>query len=135
MVARDAVGKLVALVVMGHGDEPGRSELAYLVRADSWRQGFGREAVTAVTNHLAPLLRVYGHSVDGAAFHIIDATARPDNPGSVGILHHTPLVEIGESEKHGAMRKHFSAEVGVPRPERAFTIESSWAGMVFSERF
>lgn len=81
-VIRDKSGEFIGHVVLGHGDDPGHAEIAYLIRADKSRQGYGSEAVRGVVQGLAPLLRAYGYPVENGQFRFIDATARPDNPDS-----------------------------------------------------
>ncbi len=95
-------------VVIGHGEEPGQSELAYLFMKDHWGKQFGTEAVTAVVKEYAPATVMEGYTLDGKPLEKITATARPDNPGSVKILEKLGMHKIGEEEKYGALRYHFS---------------------------
>lgn len=118
-------GEFVGHVVLGHGDEPGRSEIAYLIRADKWGQGYGSEAVRGVVQGLAPLLRAYGFPVEGGEFKLIDATARADNPGSGKILSNLGMKVISTSEKFNALREHYQKEVEGPN---SF---SRWETLVF----
>lgn len=94
-------------VVIGHGDAPGQSELAYLFKKNHWGKGFGKEAVTAVVKEYAPATVMEGYTLEGKTLETIMATARPDNPGSVKILERL-MHKVGESEKYGALRYHFS---------------------------
>lgn len=40
--------------MIGHGDEPGQSEVAYLFMKNHWGKGLGTEAVNAVVKEYAP---------------------------------------------------------------------------------
>ena len=120
---RSKSGEFIGHVVLGHGDDPGHSELAYLIRADKWAQGYGSEAVSAVVQGLAPLLRAYGFKVENGDFQFIDATARPDNPGSVKILEHLGMKVVNTSEKFNAQREHFRGEVSSPDPSKSWRID------------
>jgi ribosomal-protein-alanine N-acetyltransferase len=113
---RSKSGEFIGHVVLGHGDHPGHSEIAYLIRADKWAQGYGSEAVRAVVEGLAPLLRVYGFKVENGDFRMIDATARPDNPGSGKILENLGMNVVDTSEKFNALREHFRGAVSLPDP-------------------
>ena len=127
-VIRDKSGEFIGHVVLGHGEDPGHSEIAYLIRADKWRQGYGSEAVRGVVQGLAPLLRAYGYSLENHDFRFIDATARPDNPGSGRILSNMGMKVVSTSEKFNASREHYQGEVGLPDPANTFE------ALVFSER-
>lgn len=127
-VIRDKSGEFIGHVVLGHGDDPGHSEIAYLIRADKWRQGYGSEAVRGVVQGLAPLLRAYGYPVENGQFRFIDATARPDNPGSGKILADLGMDVVSTSEKFGASREHYRGEVALPQPT------GSWEMLVFVDR-
>jgi len=98
-------------VVIGHGDAAGQSELAYLFMKSHWGKGFGTEAVTAVVKEYAPATIEEGYTLDGKTLEMITATARPDNPGSVRILEKLGMHKIGEEEKYGALRHHFSIDL------------------------
>lgn len=115
-------GEFVGHIVLGHGDDPGHSELAYLIRDDYWGRGYGSEAAQAVVQNIAPILRAYGFSVEGETFSYIDATARPDNPASIKILEQLGMKVIGTSEKFGAFREHFRIEVSSPSPDKSWEI-------------
>lgn len=115
-------------VVLGHGDDPGHSEIAYLIRADKWGQGYGSEAVQGVVQGLAPLLRAYGYQVENGQFRFIDATARPDNPGSGKILANLGMDVVSTSKKFGEQREHYRGKVARPNPA------GSWEMLVLSDR-
>lgn len=79
-------GEFLGHLVLGHGDAPGQAEIAFLFLPKFWNQGYGKEAVTAVIEHLAPKLASLGIMVDGARFQEITATARIDSIASNRIL-------------------------------------------------
>jgi RimJ/RimL family protein N-acetyltransferase len=89
---------------MCHGDAAGQSELAYLFMKSHWGKGFGTEVV----KEYAPAAIEKGYTLDGKTLEKITATARPDNPDSVRILEKLEMHKIGEEEKYGALRHHFS---------------------------
>jgi ribosomal-protein-alanine N-acetyltransferase len=122
LTIRTKDGEFVGQVTMGHGEKPGTSEIAYLIRHDIWNQGFGTEAVRAVVKSLAPTLKEFGYNVEGAPFTIIEATARPDNPASGRILLRCGLSVVSTSEKFGATREHFSGLVD-SKPEAPLTVK------------
>jgi len=95
-------------VVIGHGDAPGQSELAYLFKKNHWGQGFGKEAVTAVVNEYAPATVMEGYTLEGKTLERITATTRPDNLGSVKILEKLGMHMTAEEIKYGASRLDFS---------------------------
>jgi RimJ/RimL family protein N-acetyltransferase len=107
-VLKNDTGDFLGHVVIGHGNEPGQSELAYLFMKNHWGKGFGTEAVTAVVKEYAPATVAEGYTLDGEPLKKITATARPDNPASVRILGKLGMHEIGKEEKYGAIRHHFS---------------------------
>jgi RimJ/RimL family protein N-acetyltransferase len=121
-VIRLHTGEFAGHIVLGHGDWPGHSELAYLIRYEFWGKGYGTEAAQGIVQHLAPMLRAYGYTVDGKSFSYIDATARPDNPASVKILEQLGMHEFTSSEKFGAFRKHFRIPVPHPSPDTSWEI-------------
>ena len=94
--------------MIGHGDAPGQSELAYLFMENHWGKGFGTEAVTAVVKDYAPAAVKEGYTLDGKTLEKITATVRPDNPGSVKILEKLGMHKIREDEKYGAFRHDYS---------------------------
>jgi RimJ/RimL family protein N-acetyltransferase len=98
-------------VIIGHGDAAGQSELAYLFMKNHWGKGFGTETVTAVVKEYAPATVKEGYTLEGKTLEKITATARPDNPGSVKILEKVGMHKIGEEEKYGALRQHFSIDL------------------------
>jgi ribosomal-protein-alanine N-acetyltransferase len=107
-VFKDDTDEFIGHVVIGHGDEAGQSELAYLFKKDHWNKGYGTEAVTAVVKEYAPATVEEGHTLDGTPLEKITATARPDNPASVKILEKLGMHKTGEDNKFGALRHHYS---------------------------
>jgi [ribosomal protein S5]-alanine N-acetyltransferase len=98
-------------VVLGHGDAEGQAELAYLFKKSHWNRGFATEAATAVVQDFAPATVAQGYKLDGKTLEKIKATARPDNVASVRILEKLNMHKIGEEEKFGALRFHFSIDL------------------------
>lgn len=99
---------VIGHVIMGHGDEPGQSELAYALFPEFWNQGYGWEAVSAVARTFGAELVQKGCEVEGKPFSEIVATTRVDNIASYKILKDLGMQEIGRSEKYGHERVHFS---------------------------
>ena len=107
-VCKNDTDEFVAHVVLGHGDVPGQSELAYLFMKNHWGKGLGSEAVTALVKQYAPATVKEGYTLEGKILETITATTRPDNPASVRILEKVGMHKIGEEVKFGALRHHFS---------------------------
>ena len=107
-VFKKDTAEFIGHVVIGHGDEAGQAELAYLFNKDHWRQGYGTEAVTAVVKEYAPATVAEGYTLDGSPLETITATARPDNPASIKILEKLGMDKTGKDEKYGALRHHYS---------------------------
>ncbi len=110
-VFKNDTDEFIGHVVIGHGDVAGQSELAYLFMKNHWGKGFGTEAVTSVVKEYAPATVQEGYTLDGKTLEKITATTRPDNPGSVKILEKLGMHKIGEEEKYGALRHHFSIDL------------------------
>lgn len=68
---------IIGHVVMGYGDNPGQSELAFALLPEYWNQGYGTEAVTAVVKTLGPQLVQKGYLVDGAPLRKSSRIAAP----------------------------------------------------------
>jgi RimJ/RimL family protein N-acetyltransferase len=98
---------LAGQVVLGGGEEPKTSELAYLFNKKFWKKGIGKESVAAVVQHYAPELHKRSYKVGGQPFEAIVATAREDNIASWKILDEVGFVQDGTSEKFGAKRKEY----------------------------
>ena len=118
-VFEKATDEFLGHVILGHGDEAGQSELAYLFMKDHWHKGVGTEAVTAVVHEYAPATVEEGYALDGKPLEKIMATARPDNLPSVKILTKLGMHKTGEEEKYGAVRHFFSIGLGeLKKPRR-----------------
>ncbi len=99
--------KFIGHVVLGHGDVPGQSELAYVFDKSIWGKGFGKEAVSTVVKEYAPELVQHGYQVDGKPFLSITATSRQDNEASVKILKSTWMSIVKEEVKYEHNRSIF----------------------------
>jgi len=106
----DGKREFVGHVVLGHGDEPGVSEIACLFHKNHWRQGYGRE-VSALVAEFASATVKEGYQLDGKPLWKITGTARPDNLASVKILEKINLHKVGEETKFGALRYFYAAEL------------------------
>ena len=91
--------------------EPGQAELAYCFMPLNWRQGFGKEAATAVVTEYAPATVKEGYIAGDKPLDTIVATARIDNPGSVKILQTLGMQLVKTEETYGALRHHFSIKL------------------------
>jgi len=92
-------GEIIGHIVMGVGSERGCSEIAFAFKqTDShgnelWGKRFATEALNAVVDHFAPLLKNLKVTLDsksiedeGIAFEKLTATARPENKASAKLL-------------------------------------------------
>jgi ribosomal-protein-alanine N-acetyltransferase len=96
-------------VVIGHGDNPGEAEIAYLFRKAVWGQKYGSEAVHALVHKYAPETRKREYkTLDGEILHTIVATAREDNIASWRILEKVGMRREKEEERYGAKRFIYS---------------------------
>jgi len=109
-------GRPVGLIVAGGGSKPGRSELSYLIDKDFWGQGYGSEAADALVNNLLPVLKAHGFEVNGRSLRNLEATARPDNPGSGRILEKIGLRPIAVGHKFGAPRFLYGGSIETADP-------------------
>jgi RimJ/RimL family protein N-acetyltransferase len=110
-------GEKAGYIVAGGGDGSGVSETAYSLDPKWWGQGIGCQVLNAIVNIWAPeVIRIgLGDELDvefdgaiidcfkcfgGEVLYRIDATASPDNPGSVKILDKNGFVaailDVGE---------------------------------------
>lgn len=102
-------GDFVGHVVAGFGDNPGESEVAYIIRHQDWNKGFGSQAVEAIVQKWMPYLRQKGYEVaddDGISKRLsfIVATSRFDNDPSNRILVKNGFTVTGEKEAWGYKR-------------------------------
>ena len=101
-------------VVLGGGDEPNSSEIAYLIRADRWRKGYATEAVGAAVLYFAREMALAKYKLPGAKqqeFERIIATTRTDNPASFMILKELGFQVYKQSNKYGHTRDHYELHV------------------------
>jgi RimJ/RimL family protein N-acetyltransferase len=106
-VRKQTDDNVIGQVVLGFGDAPGESELAYLFGREHWGQGFGTEAVLPVVKQYAPALASKKYEIDGQPFSTITATSRVDNPASIKILEKAGMTVEKQEEKFGHMRNHY----------------------------
>ena len=78
--------EMIGHIVAGHGDNPGESELAYIIHERHWHKGYGKEAVGAIVLQYLAALRENEALVDGAPFKTVTATTRLENLYSARIL-------------------------------------------------
>lgn len=98
-------------VMLGHGDEPGEAEVAYLFMKTHWGKGVGTEAVTAVVKDYAPATVAEGYLLDGKPLEKIRATSRQDNPASMKLLSKLGMQKVIEVEQYNAMRQLYSLKL------------------------
>jgi RimJ/RimL family protein N-acetyltransferase len=106
-VFKKETGEFLGHVILGHGDEAGESEIAYLFHRCYWKQGYGSEAVASLVKEYAPAIVRDGYSLEGKSFQRIVATARPDNPASCKILEKIGMHTVGTETKFGFIRNHY----------------------------
>lgn len=110
-VYKNDTDEFLGHVVLGHGDEAGQSELAYLFMKSHWGKGYGTEAVGAVVLEYAPAITQQGYRLEGEFLKKITVTARTDNPASFKILENLGMTRIKTEEKFGAQRHHYSISI------------------------
>ena len=125
-VFRNDTDDFLGHVVLGHGDAPGESELAYLFNRPHWGKGYGSEAVTAVVKEYAPATVKEGYLLEGKPLERIVATARPDNPASGRILEKVGMQFVREEEKYGARRHHYSMNLNAIQAQSGKKAANSW---------
>lgn len=104
VILRKDTGEMIGHIVAGHGDNPGESEIAYIIHERHWHKGYGTEAVKAIVLQYLAALKESNALVDGAPFTTIKATVRLDNLYSARILEGCGFVKVGEDEKWGSRR-------------------------------
>ena len=102
---KDFIGHVVA----GYGENPGETEIAYIIRAEDWSKGYGSQAVEAVVQKWIPYLQQLGCLVeaDNGEKHVVStvvATSRKDNGPSNRILQKNGFHQIGQKEAYGLIR-------------------------------
>lgn len=103
-------GAFMGVMVLGHGDFPGESEIAYLFHKKFWGQGYASEAVLALVQEYAPATLLEGYTLEGPPLNKIVASSRIDNPASTRILEKTGMQLIKTEEKYGAERNLYSID-------------------------
>lgn len=98
-------------VVLGHGDQRGQSELAYVFNKPSWGKRYGSEAVSSIVNEYAPELVQRGYQLEGEDFQSITATVRDDNEASFKILKNAGMQRVREEIKFAHLRHVFFKSV------------------------
>jgi RimJ/RimL family protein N-acetyltransferase len=78
--------EFIGHIVMGYGDRPGQSEIAFVILPEYWMRGYGTEAVEAVLKHYAPEIARRQVKVNGAPLEVVEATTKPDNIAANKIL-------------------------------------------------
>ncbi len=108
----NAAQKFVGHVLLEDGDRdnPKESELSYVLRSEYWRQGIGTASVKAVLDGVVPLIAPRFQIKEHDIVQIF-ATARPDNPGSVGVLTNNGFSLEYEEEKFGAVRQFYTKRI------------------------
>lgn len=107
-----STGEFLGHAVLGHGDNPGESELAGLGNTSFWNKGYGGEAALALVKDFAPLSVELGFTLKGKPLTKVVATALKHNIGSVKILFEKlGMKQDDEIEKFGAVRYLFSTKV------------------------
>ena len=104
-------GDFMGHIVLGHSDQAGESEMAYLLHQRYWNQGYGSEAVMTLVKEYVPLAIKKGYSLGGKPLKRIVATVRPDNPASCRILQKVGMQLESTDEKYGAVRHHYSLDL------------------------
>lgn len=102
--------RFIGHIILGHGDLPGESELAFLFMPFAWNHGYGKEAAKAVAWDYAAALIHRGYEVEGEPLRRITATTRSDNVYSEKILLDLGMQYIGSEEKYGALRLFYVLE-------------------------
>lgn len=105
--------KFLGHVVLGYGDNPGESEIAYLFMKKHWKKGYGSESVKALVEDYAPATIKEGYLVEGKSLTKITATVRPDNPASVKIVEKVDMKKVKEEDKYGSTRYHYALELAL----------------------
>ncbi len=101
-------------VVLGHGDTPGESELAYLFNHNYWGKRYGTETVTTIVKEYAPATVKEGYILEGEPLKKIVATTRPDNLPSIRILQKVGMHLDKVEEKYGNLRLNYSVTLNPP---------------------
>lgn len=98
-------------IVLGHGDEPGESELAYLFHQKYWGKGYGSEAVNAVVKEYAQATIKENYKLEGKQLKKIVAYTKSDNPASVKILKKAGMHLDSIEERYESIRHKYSITI------------------------
>lgn len=79
-------GNFIGSAMLTETKLPGEAELSALTAYDYWNEHFGTEGAMVIVNLFAHELAKRKHPINNKPFTTVMATARPDNPGSWGIL-------------------------------------------------
>lgn len=107
-VFKNDTDEFVGHGILGHGDEPGVSDMAGLSLKKYWHQGYAKEAAAAIVLEYAPATVKEGYQLDGKTLYKINATARPDNIASVKMLEALKMTKVREEPKFDGTRYHYS---------------------------
>jgi RimJ/RimL family protein N-acetyltransferase len=114
LTIRTKEGEFIGHVVLGGGDEPNSSEVAYMLKEDKWNQGFGYEAVGASVLFYAAELKKQGYPLPSKElFTRVIATTRKDNAASESIQKKIGMTYYKSSEKFGHHRDHYELSIGL----------------------
>lgn len=105
-------GDYVGYIVMGYGDEPNSSEIAYGFKESEWNKGYGYESIGATVLFLGKILSKNNFKVNGnQEFKRVIATSNILNPASKKILEKLGFSVYKQSEKWGSKRNHFELRI------------------------
>jgi RimJ/RimL family protein N-acetyltransferase len=93
-------------------DEPGYAEIYYLFNKCAWGKGYATETSKALIDY-AIHVAAKGYLVKGKQLIKINATARPDNPGSIRILEKIGLLLQKTFKKFGSIRHYYEMNVNI----------------------
>lgn len=135
---RSKEGEFIGHIVAGGGENAGESEIAYLLRADQWRKGYGTEATAAIVEHYVPLITAFGYKISGKDPERIVATARKDNPGSFGILEKLDFKYRKDTDAHDtdaenrseSLRREYARPIQSADPAYSLEILAAPSGFV-----
>jgi RimJ/RimL family protein N-acetyltransferase len=94
-------GEMVGHIVAEQGDNPGESEVAFVIHEKHWHKKYGAEAVEAIVLQYLDALKENETLVDGVPLSKICAKARLDNFPAIRILEKLGFKKVGEEEKRG----------------------------------
>lgn len=101
----------LGLIILGSSNQEGAAELAYLFLQTHWRNGYAREAVTAIVQEYALATIQEGYALGGKPLERIIATSRPDNTASNRILEKVGMQIIRNELRYGRVRHLYQIEI------------------------